>query len=161
MGGTALSPLEQLGQSVGQGSQTATPSQQSQLSPLEQLGQSVNATPSGPSDAQTAYRQATASGPYAPAGGAEKAIGQEFGDNAGQARQALKSGDQAALATAAGVTGAGPAAMSLEAAAPLVTTLAEHLPTLDKAYKILTAIGAGSYTVQHLKDVMKIIGGGK
>jgi len=39
--------------------------------------------------------------------------------------------------------------------------LAEHLPTLDKAYKILTAIGAGSYTVQHLKDVMKIIGGGK
>jgi hypothetical protein len=51
-------------------------------------------------------------------------------------------------------------AISLSAAAPLVQTLAEHLPTLDKAYKILTAIGAGSYTVQHLKDVMKIIGGG-
>jgi hypothetical protein len=49
----------------------------------------------------------------------------------------------------------------LDAAAPLVTTLAEHLPTLDKAYKILTAIGMGSYAVQHLKDVMKIIGGGK
>lgn len=51
MGSTALSPLEQLGQSVGQG-QTQPPStpSQSQLSPLEQLGQSVNSDVNNSSD---------------------------------------------------------------------------------------------------------------
>ena len=82
-----------------------------------------------------------------------------IGDNKAQAMEALKATGQSALMTAGGVLGAGPAAMSLSAAAPLVTSLAEHLPTLDKAYKILTALGAGAYTVQHLKDVMKIIAG--
>jgi hypothetical protein len=36
--------------------------------------------------------QATASGPCAPAGGAEKAMGQEFGGNTAQAREALQFG---------------------------------------------------------------------
>lgn len=72
-----------------------------------------------------------------------------------QDRQNFEAGKAAGAVSVPVVAGA----MSLNAAAPLITTLAEHLPTLDKAYKILTAIGAGTYTVQHLKDVMKIIGG--
>lgn len=56
-----------------------------------------------PSDAQIAYRKATASGPYAPAGVAERAIGQQFGDNTGQAIQAAKSTGEAALQTASGM----------------------------------------------------------
>ena len=47
--------------------------------------------PSGPTDTQKTYRQATASGPYAPAGASERAMGAEFGDNTAQARQALHS----------------------------------------------------------------------
>jgi hypothetical protein len=50
--------------------------------------------------------QATASGPCAPAGGAEKAMGQEFGGNTAQAREALQFGVAATAETAAGITGA-------------------------------------------------------
>jgi hypothetical protein len=52
MGATALSPLEQLGQSVGQSQPTQQPTapSQSQLSPLEQLGQSVNPNTNNSSD---------------------------------------------------------------------------------------------------------------
>jgi hypothetical protein len=133
--------------------------------------QAVAASPTGnpfdePLPSEKAEKQAANSdyiktvntGPLSPAGQAEKAMGAGL-TNAEQTHQALKSTGQAALETAGGVVGAGVAGMSLDAAAPLVTTLAEHLPTLDKAYKILTALGAGTYTVQHLKDVMKIIGG--
>jgi hypothetical protein len=35
----------------------------------------------------------------------------------------------------------------------------EHLPNLDKACKILTLALQGTYTLQHLKDVLKIMGG--
>ena len=107
--------------------------------------------------ANSDYLKQVNTGPFSPAGQAEKAMGAGL-SNAEQAREGAESLGNAALQTAGGVIGAPAAAMSLDAAAPLVTTLAEHLPTLDKAYKILTAIGAGTYTVQHLKDVMKIIG---
>lgn len=151
-----LSPIEQL-----MGSQPTSSSQpqgQGDLSPIEQLmGSNPNNTP--PS-ADGNYLKQVNTDPFSPAGQAEKAMGAGM-TNAEQARQAARVTGQAALQTAGGVVGAGVAGMSLDAAAPLVTTLAEHLPTLDKAYKILTALGAGTYTVQHLKDVMKIIGGGK
>jgi len=51
-------------------------------------------------------------------------------------------------------------AMSLSGAAPVIEALAEHLPSLDKAYKILTGLGGATYTLQPLKDVLKIMGGG-
>jgi hypothetical protein len=155
-----LSPIEQLmgSQPQAQAQPNTQPQGQSDLSPIEKLMVTPpNSIPTGDSD----YLKKVNTGPDSPAGQAEKAMGETFGDNKAQLHQALKSTGQAALATAGGVIGAPAASMSLDAAAPLVTTLAEHLPTLDKAYKILTAIGAGSYTVQHLKDVMKIIGGGK
>lgn len=57
-------------------------------------------------------------------------------------------------------------AIGLGEAAPIIGHLAESLPTLDKAYKVLKAVGsvtsgAGGtlYTLQHLKDVLKIMGG--
>lgn len=59
-------------------------------------------------------------------------------------------------------------AIGLGEAAPIVAHLAEHLPNLYKAYKILKGVGAAgsitegaTYTLQHLKDVLKILGGGK
>ena len=148
-----LSPIEQLMGSQPAGSQPQDPNNQPQLSPIEQLMQQHDSTPSGDS----AYLKTVNTGPFSPAGQAEKAMGAGL-TNKQQAVEGAKSLGNAALQTAGGVIGAPAAAMSLDAAAPLVTTLAEHLPTLDKAYKILTAIGAGTYTVQHLKDVMKIIG---
>jgi hypothetical protein len=57
-------------------------------------------------DAQAAYKKATAAGPFAPAGAAEKAMGQTIGDNKAQAKEGLKNLGAAALETAAGVTGA-------------------------------------------------------
>lgn len=60
----------------------------------------------GPTDAQKAYRQTTASGPFAPAGAAEKAMGQEIGDNKAQAKAALHDTINATLETAGGITGA-------------------------------------------------------
>jgi hypothetical protein len=60
----------------------------------------------GPTDAQKAYREATASGPFAPAGAAEKAMGAEIGDNTAQAKAALSDTLSAAGETAAGITGA-------------------------------------------------------
>lgn len=57
-------------------------------------------------------------------------------------------------------------AIGLGEAAPIIAHLSESLPTLDKAYRVLKAVGgvasgAGGtlYTLQHLKDVLKIIGG--
>lgn len=64
----------------------------------------------------------------------------------------------------AGITGAG---ISLSAASPVVEALAEHLPNLSKAYQVLKTlgeVGAGTggavYTLEHLKKVLGIIGGG-
>ena len=108
-----LSPLEQLAQSAPQ--QTA-PASSSGLSPLEQLAQSSDTPPSGPTSAQVAYRQATASGPYTEPGAAERAMGQEMGNNADQARFAAKSTGQAALETAGGILGASAAPQAIEAA---------------------------------------------
>lgn len=52
-----------------------------------------------PTADQVAYRKATAAGPFAPAGGAEKAMGQAIGDNKAQAKEGLWN-----LAKAAGYT---------------------------------------------------------
>ncbi len=105
---TQPSPLEQLGQDVGQ-QQSAPPSQNDNqsLSPLEQLGQDVQKQPATTvTPAQQAYRKATAAGPFTQPGAAEKAMGQIIGDNKAQAKEGLKNVGEAALATAAGVTGA-------------------------------------------------------
>lgn len=59
------------------------------------------------------------------------------------------------------------AGMSLTSAAPVIEAIAEHLPNLDKAYKVLKTlgeVGAGAggatYTIDHLKQVLGIMGGG-
>ena len=76
--------------------------------------------------------------------------------------QALLSG----VKTGAELAAIPASAIGLGEAAPVIAHLAEHLPTLDKAYKVLKAVsgitggvGGTIYTLQHLKDVLKIIGG--
>jgi hypothetical protein len=64
-------------------------------------------------------------------------------------------------ATAAAATAAIPAsAMVLGEVAPVIAHLAENLPNLDKAWKIVKIVGGTEYTLQHLKDVLKVLGGG-
>jgi hypothetical protein len=64
-------------------------------------------------------------------------------------------------ATAAAATAAVPAtAIGLGEVAPVIAHLAESLPNLDKAWKIVKIVGGGTYTLQHLKDVLKVLGGG-
>src|SRR4051794_26795673 len=102
-----LSPLEQLEQAQPQ--QAAPSSSSSGLSPLEQLEQSSQAqTTSTPTvtPAQQAYRKATAAGPFTQPGQAERVMGEAIGDNKAQAKEGLKNLAEAALVTAAGVTGA-------------------------------------------------------
>jgi len=51
-------------------------------------------------------------------------------------------------------------AIGLGEVAPVIAHLAENLPNLDKAWKIVKIVGGGTYTLQHLKDVLKVLGGG-
>jgi hypothetical protein len=96
-------------------------------------GGSQNANSSGPTDAQKAYRQATASGPYAPAGGADRAMGQEMGDNKAQPKQSMQSKLAGTAETAAGITGA-----------QIPDAIAEALPAIiPSTIGGLKAIGTG------------------
>jgi hypothetical protein len=79
-----------------------------------------------PTDTQAAYRQATAAGPFAPAGAAEKAMGAEIGDNKAQAKEALHNTINAAGETAAGVLGASVVPEALEAATPVLKHIASQ-----------------------------------
>jgi hypothetical protein len=64
-------------------------------------------------------------------------------------------------ATAAAATAAVPAtAIGLGEVAPVIAHLAENLPNLDKAWKIVKIVGGAEYSLQHLKDVLKVLGGG-
>lgn len=137
-----LSPLELLGQDVQKQPQQTTTS--GDLSPLELLGQDVAkaATPSGPTAAQQAYRKATAADPYAPAGAAEKAMGEEMGDNKAQAVQSLKSTGQAALETAGGVAGASVAPEILPTAERFLQISEKALEHLGENYPQLTKLAA-------------------
>ena len=64
-------------------------------------------------------------------------------------------------ATAAAATAAVPAtAIGLSEVAPVIAHLAENLPNLDKAWKIIKIVGGAEYSLQHLKDVLKVLGGG-
>ena len=70
--------------------------------------------------------------------------------------QALINGVQTGAAV-----GALPAsAIGLGEVAPVIAHLAENLPNLDKAWKIVKIVGGTEYTLQHLKDVLKVLGGG-
>jgi hypothetical protein len=70
--------------------------------------------------------------------------------------QALINGAQ----TGAELAAVPATAIGLGEVAPVITHLAENLPNLDKAWKIVKIVGGGTYTLQHLKDVLKVLGGG-
>ncbi|MGA9305635.1 MAG: hypothetical protein WBW31_09565 [Candidatus Sulfotelmatobacter sp.] len=89
----------------------------------------------GPTPAQRAYRQATASGPFVPAGAAEKAMGAEIGDNTAQAKAALSDTLSAAGETAAGVTGA-------QIPGAIAEVLPAVIPSTIEGMKSLTAWAA-------------------
>ena len=107
-----------------------------------------------PSTQPNAYQRDTASGPFAPAGAAEKAMGAEIGDNSAQAKEALRATGSAALETAAGITGAsvapelaGTAERFLQISETALEHLAENYPQLTKlAGKLGYGVGAaGAY----------------
>jgi hypothetical protein len=70
--------------------------------------------------------------------------------------QALINGAQ----TGAELAAVPASAIGLGEAEPVIAHLAENLPNLDKAWKIVKIVGGGTYTLQHLKDVLKVLGGG-
>src|SRR6266849_1591905 len=70
--------------------------------------------------------------------------------------QALTNGVQTGAALAAIPA----SAIGLGEAEPVIAHLAESLPNLDKAWKIVKIVGGTEYTLQHLKDVLKVLGGG-
>ena len=82
------------------------------------------------------YEKATAAGPYAEPGAAERAMGEQFGDNKAQAMQALKSTGQAALETAGGIAGA-------SVAGPVLAAIASHFGDLDKIIGMAKKYGWG------------------
>jgi hypothetical protein len=92
-----------------------------------------------------AYERATASGPFVPAGAAEKAMGMGQ-TNTEQAKEALKLTGTATAETAAGVLGAAPLASGIEsvsaagaAGKEMLTQLAKEYPTAAKAVKMYTS----------------------
>lgn len=112
--------------------------------------------------AEAAHAEATATnGPYVPNARIRNLTVDPTKDthSAGEAfLSGAKTGVEAAAIPAS--------AIGLGEAAPIIGHLAEGLPTLDKAYKVLKTLGGVAsgtggtlYTLQHLKDVLKIIGG--
>jgi hypothetical protein len=95
-----------------------------------------------PTTAQLAYRKATASGPFTPAGAAERAMGQTIGDNKAQAVQGLKDVGQAALTTGAGVVGASVVPEILPAAERVLQISENALEHLGENYPQLTKLAA-------------------
>ena len=60
----------------------------------------------GPKPVPQTYLEKTAAGPFQPAGQAEKTMGEQFGNNAAQAKEAAKDVAVGAIATLAGTLGA-------------------------------------------------------
>jgi hypothetical protein len=156
-----LSPLEQLGQNVQQQqSQAAQQTPSSQLSPLEQLGQSVQ------KQQQVAAKQTADTGISNPNNVPNARIRNLTVDptkDVHSAGEAFLSGAK----TGALYSAIPASVIGLGEAAPVIEHLAESLPTLGKAYQVLKTLGGVAsgtggalYTLQHLKDVLKIIGGG-
>ena len=132
-----LSPLEQLAAMGAQQQESQAPSQQSELSPLEQLGAMKPQEPATPgADIQPVI---TSTNPKLAAAEAGKDMPEYVG--------------------ATGALAAG--AMGLSAAEPVLSALAPHLPSLQKARDILLALGGGAYTLEHLGKVLHIINGSK
>ena len=156
---TPASPLEQLEQQ----SATAQPSQAapgSNLSPLEQLEQqSAKATTQPiPSGQVTNIAGNTNLIPNARIRNMTVDPTKDFHSPGEAFLSGAKTGVEAAAIPAS--------AIGLGEAGPVIEHLAEGLPSLDRAYKVLKTIGAATsgaggtlYTLQHLKDVLKIIGG--
>lgn len=91
-----------------------------------------------PTDAQIAYRKATAAGPYVPADQAEKAMGAEWGDNKAQAIEGAKNLGMATAATAGGVLGVS----AVDTAVPaLYDAAVAHLNDLTKVVRAARARG--------------------
>lgn len=132
-----LSPIEQLMMQGSQPQSSTQPQDQNNLSPIEQLMQ----------------------------------IGQKATDIPGADIQPVTTSTNPKLAAAeagkdmpeyVGAVGAGAAgAMGLSAAEPVLSALAPHLPSLQKARDILLALGGGAYTLEHLGKVLHIINGSK
>lgn len=148
-----LSPLEQLGQDVQQAQPEQSAPSGSQLSPLELLGQEVQK--------QQAPAQAEETTPYVPNARIRNLPNPAA--KATSATDALLDG----MKTGAELTAIPATAIGLGEAGPVIAHLAEHLPNLGKAYQVLKTLGGVAsgtggtlYTLQHLKDVLKIIGGG-
>jgi hypothetical protein len=123
--------------------QTAQP-QPAQSDPFKEFG--GTAADENEAHQPNAYEQATASGPFVPAGAAERAMGQEEGDNKAQAKAALRQTIAATGETAAGVLGAAPLAAGIESASAagaagkeMLTQLAKEYPTAAKAVKMYTS----------------------
>src|SRR5579862_5929942 len=144
-----LSPLEQLG-AMGQAQTPSQPQPPSNLSPLEQLAAMKPAQQTAPSTDAT---------PFVPNARIRNLPNPAEGMEPGEAlSNGMKTGAELAAVPAS--------AIGLSEAAPVIQHLAESLPTLDKAYKVLKTVsgvtsgtGGALYTLQHLKDVLKIIGG--
>jgi hypothetical protein len=73
-------------------------------------------------------------------------------------RASFEQGKAAGAITAGAVVPA--SAIGLSEVAPVIAHLAENLPNLDKAWKIVKIVGGAEYSLQHLKDVLKVLGGG-
>jgi hypothetical protein len=126
-----------------QAAQTATVASSSNGNPFDEPLASEKAEAAHKAAMPNSYEKATAAGPYAPAGAAEKAMGEQFGDNRAQAKQALNSTLSSAGYTAGGILGAGGVG---EAADPIVSAVVSHLgkvkTILDAASKLsLTGMG--------------------
>jgi Tfp pilus assembly protein PilF len=138
-GGVSVNPLD-----AQATTQPTTPSSPSTTNPLAEFG-GIAIPDENETRQPNAYEKATASGPFVPAGAAEKAMGEEEGDNKAQAKAALKQTLAATGETAAGVLGAGPAAAGIEsvsaagaAGKEMLTQLAKEYPTAAKAVKMYT-----------------------
>jgi hypothetical protein len=116
-------------------------------------------------DEQAAYRKATAAGPNVPAGAAEKAMGAEWGDNAAQAKQALKVTGEAALQTAGGVVGASGVGALADAATsafePVTAKVIEYLPHLAKIVKAGRDLGLTGIGLKEAHDLYKVFSSDK
>jgi hypothetical protein len=109
-----------------------------------------------PTDAQVAYRKATAAGPNITPGGAEKVMGEQIGDNKAQAIFAAKNLGMATAATAGGVLGAS----AVGAAVPALYDAAiGHLDQLTKVVRAARALGWTSFGLKEAHDVYKMVAG--
>jgi hypothetical protein len=128
----------------------------SQSNPLAEFG--AIPIPDDKPHQPNAYERATASDPFVPAGAAERAMGEEIGDNKAQAKEALRDTLRATAETVAGVTGAGPAAEALSGAGAAGAAGKEMLTQLAKEYpKAAKVVGAyTSWLAVHMAHKMGI-----